>query len=227
MAAHFNKTSVCTSFYCISDHKTILLSCNKVLSDGFIRHAKVSKWSTHICKTKNSDILSHNYFSILANDLDSHYNLLTADEMVEKFINTANNIGKDNMAFIPTNLNDSAFYCPFYIKKLSHEIHIAFRNIKLYFNCENVDNYTKQFNKYEKLCKLIKKTKSKFRSARFKANIVKICNYFLNKDFKNGWRYLKKMAKPSYSSTSPTCIKSKFGHVIISPTNQLSRYFSH
>ena len=174
LASHINKTSVCTSFYGISDHKPILLSCNKVLSDGFIRPTKVSKWSTHICKTKNSDILSHNYFSILENDLDSHYNSLTADEMVEKFINTANNIGKDIKAFIPTNLKGSAFHCPYYIKKLSHEKHIAFRNIKPYFNCENVDNYLEQFNKYEKLCKLIKKTKSKFRSARFKDNIVKI-----------------------------------------------------
>jgi len=143
------------------------------ISDGFIRPAKVSKWSTHICKTKNSDILSHNYFSILANDLDSHYISLTADEMVEKFINTANNIGKDIKAFIPTNLKGSSFHCPYYIKKLSHEKHIAFRNIKPYFNCENVDNYLEQFNKYKKLCKLITKTKSKFRSARFKANIVK------------------------------------------------------
>jgi len=56
LAAHFNKTSVCTSFYGISDHKPIILSCNKVLSDGFIRPAKVSKWSTHICKTKNLSI---------------------------------------------------------------------------------------------------------------------------------------------------------------------------
>jgi len=118
LATHFNKTSVCTSFYGISDHKPIILSCNKVLSDGFIRPAKVSKWSTHICKkTKNSDILSHNYFSILANDLDSHYNSPTADEMVEKFINIANNIGKVIKAFIPTNLKSSAFHCPYYIKK--------------------------------------------------------------------------------------------------------------
>ena len=113
-------------------------------------------------------------FPILENDLDSHYNSLTADEMVEKFINTANNIGKDIKAFIPTNLKGSAFHCPYYIKKLSHEKHIVFRNIKPYFNYENVDNYLEQFNKYEKLCKLIKKTKSKFRSARFNANIVKI-----------------------------------------------------
>jgi len=87
---------------------------------------------------KNSDILSHNYFSISANDLDSHYNSLMADKMVENFINTANNIGKDIKAFIPINLKGSAFYCPYYIKKLSHEKHIAFRNIKPYFNCENV-----------------------------------------------------------------------------------------
>ena len=97
-------------------------------------------------KTKNSDILSHNYFSILANDLDSHFNSLTADEMVEKFINTADNIGKDIKAFIPTDLKGSAFHCPYYIKKLSHEKHIAFRIIKPYFNCENVDNYLEQFN---------------------------------------------------------------------------------
>ena len=32
------------------------------------------------------------------------------------------------------------------------------------------------------------------------------------------------MAKPSYSSTSPTWIKSKFGQDIISPTIQLDRW---
>ena len=94
-------SSVCTSFYGISDHKPIILSCNKVLSDGFIRPAKVSKWPTHICKTKKSDLLSHNCFSILANDLNSHYDTLMADEMVVKFINIANNIGKEIKTFIP------------------------------------------------------------------------------------------------------------------------------
>jgi len=49
-----------------------------------------------------------------------------------------------------------------------------FRSIKPFFNCENVDNYLEQFNIYEKLCKLIKKAKSNFRSARYKANILKI-----------------------------------------------------
>jgi hypothetical protein len=45
---------------------------------------------------------------------------------------------------------------------------IAFRNTMPFFNCENVDNYFEQFNEYEKLCKLVKKTKNKFRSARYK-----------------------------------------------------------
>jgi len=52
--------------------------------------------------------------------------MLTADEMVENLINTANNIGKDIKAFIPSNLKGSAFHCLYYIKKLSHEKHIAF-----------------------------------------------------------------------------------------------------
>ena len=58
LATHINKTSVCTSFYGISDHKSILLSYNKVLSNGFIRPAKVSKWSTHICIPNDVDCFS-------------------------------------------------------------------------------------------------------------------------------------------------------------------------
>jgi len=46
----------------------------------------------------------------------------------------------------------------------------------------------------------------------------------LNKDFKNGWRYLKKMVKTSYLSTSLTCIKYKFGHDTISSAKQLDRW---
>jgi hypothetical protein len=37
--------------------------------------------------------------------------------------------------------------------------HVAFRNIKPFFNCENADNCIEQFNKCENLCKLIKKKK--------------------------------------------------------------------
>ena len=52
LVTHINKTSVCTSFYGIPNHKPIFLSCNKVLSDGFRRPTKVFKWSTHSCKNK-------------------------------------------------------------------------------------------------------------------------------------------------------------------------------
>ncbi|OUM61257.1 hypothetical protein PIROE2DRAFT_12798 [Piromyces sp. E2] len=66
MADHINKAAVCTSFFGISDHKPILFSCNKSFSDDFNISDKASKWSTHICNTKRSSILSHNYFSVLA-----------------------------------------------------------------------------------------------------------------------------------------------------------------
>ncbi len=135
-------------------------------------------------KPKNSYILSYNYFSVVANDLDSHYNTFTANEIVEKLINTANNIGKDIKAFILTNIKGSAFHCPYYIKKtISWKAHCFYINIDHLFNCQNVDDYIDQFKKNEKLFKLLKKTKRKFRSARYKVNILKIDNYFLNKDF--------------------------------------------
>jgi len=76
----------------------------------------------------------------------------------------------------------------------------------------------------KKFYNLIKKIKSKFCFARYKVNILKIVNYFLNKDLKNDWRCLKKMAKSSYSFTSITYIKSKFGQDIISSTKQLDRW---
>jgi len=46
---------------------------------------------------------------------------------------------------------------------------LHFEILSLTLTVKNVDNYLEQFNKYKKLCKLIKKTK---------ANIIKIGNFF-------------------------------------------------
>ena len=81
----------------------------------------------YICNTKSSDILSHNYFSILANELELNENSLSADGMVDKFLDTANSIGKEIKAIVPANLKGPAFHCPQYIKNLSHEKHIPKR----------------------------------------------------------------------------------------------------
>jgi len=105
----------------ISDHKPLLVSCHKNSSDGFMKPKKYFKWSRHICNTKRSDILSHNYFPILANELEY--------DMVDKFLDTTNSIGKEIKAIVPANLKGTAFHCPQYIKNLSHEKHIAYKNI--------------------------------------------------------------------------------------------------
>ena len=72
----------------------------KTFSDNFQKPKKTFIWSTHICNTKCSAILSHSYSSVLANELDSHINILTADDLVCKFLNTSKLIGKDIKAFI-------------------------------------------------------------------------------------------------------------------------------
>ena len=78
-------------------------------SDGFMKPKKYFKWSRHICNTKCSDIISHNYFSILANELESNENSLSADEMVDKILDTTNSIGKVIKAVVPANLKDQPF----------------------------------------------------------------------------------------------------------------------
>ena len=49
---------------------------------------KSFKWSKHICNTKYTNILTHNYFSILANELEFSYEEISAYDIVKKFIDT-------------------------------------------------------------------------------------------------------------------------------------------
>ena len=102
-----------------------------------------------------------------------------------------------------------------------------YKSIKPLSNCSNIDSYLNQFNKFNNFCNRIKKIKSKIRAARYKANIISIGNHFLKKEYRLGWRDLKKLAKPSYSKTPSHVIKSKFGNDIVSPREQISRWAEH
>jgi len=147
---------------------------------------KTFKWSNHICNTQNTNIQSHNYFSVLASNLESKFDETSADDMVKEFINTSINVGKEIKAFIPSKFKGPAFHCPEYVKKISIAKHLAYKNIKPFSDCPSIDAYLDQFTQYYKLYKALKKLKSTLRSNRYKANIVKISNY------SRGWRSLKK-----------------------------------
>jgi len=111
----------------ISDHYPIFISCNKNLSDGFNIPKKTFKWSKH---TKNTNILSHNYFSVLSSNLESKFDEISADNIVKKFINISISVGKIIKAFIPSKFKGYAFHCPEYVKKISIAKHLAYENIK-------------------------------------------------------------------------------------------------
>lgn len=89
MASHFNIASACSSFHGVSDHNPIIVSCKKGSFVNFKSQSSVKKWSTHICNTKCKDILSHNYFSVLANEFESNKDIISADEIVDKFLDTS------------------------------------------------------------------------------------------------------------------------------------------
>ena len=66
------------------NHYPIFLSCNKNLLDGFNKPKKTFQWSNHICNTLIINILSHNYFSVLASNLESKFDETSADDMVKR-----------------------------------------------------------------------------------------------------------------------------------------------
>ena len=122
---------------------------------------------------------------------------------------------------------DQPSIVPYFIKRISHEKHLAYLNIKPFHDLNNVDDYLEQFDKYRSLCDLLRKTKSKFRSASYKANIIHIGNHFLNNKYREGWKSLKKIYKLYFSNPRASTIKSKEGYDIVSPKKQLVRWFEH
>ena len=71
---------------------------------------KIFKWSKHICITQNTNILSCNYFSVLARNFESKFDETSADDMVKEFTNTSISDGKEIKAFIPSKFRGPAFY---------------------------------------------------------------------------------------------------------------------
>jgi len=131
MKEYINKVSVCSTFNDISDHFPLILSCKKDDSEGFRAPtpSRRFKWSQHMCNEKHNEIFSSNYFSILLNEFNDNKEL-SSNKMVNKFIETANKVGDKVHDRVPCDLKGSAFHCPYYVKKLSHEKHVAFNEIK-------------------------------------------------------------------------------------------------
>ena len=231
MKVYLNRASVCNTFNDISDHYPVILSCLNTSTEGFsiLPTSKKAKWSNRICRIKRDSIFSHNYFSVLAEEFENNNELQSID-MVNKLLDTANIIGNEIQAIVPTDLEGSAFHCPAYIKKLSHEKHIAYRNIKKFTldpNLNNIDEFLKLNRRYMDICDIIKKIKYKIRKIRFKNSLQLACDHFLNNDPKRAWSELKKLSKPSYSYKESGAIKDKNGIVLTSRNDQLKRFAEH
>eukprot|EP00833_Pecoramyces_ruminatium_P010362 jgi/Orpsp1_1/1184394/evm.model.c7180000089342.1 len=232
MNKYINKVSVCTSVNDISDHFPLLLSCKKDDSEGFHTPppSKRIKWSSKICKEMKNEIYSNNLFSVLYDEFKNNEEL-NSSEMVNKFIDTANNIGDKIKARVPSDLKGTAFHCPYYIKKLSHEKHIAYNKIKKFtLNNEltNIDEFLELNRNYTEICRSIKSIKYNIQSLRYKKIIESACEDFLNKDDRRAWLKLKKISKPSFSSSSHSyIIKDKTGKYLFSRADQLNRFAEH
>jgi hypothetical protein len=127
--------------------------------------------------------------------------------MVKKLLDISDNIDNKIYVSILSYLNGSAFYCPTYIKKLSHEKHLLYLRIKrLILNpiCLTSRFFFILMGKYSQMSDFIKQLKKKIRTIRYKNYIKVIDGYFLNSDLRRGWSGLKKISKPSYSPCQST-----------------------
>ena len=160
-----------------------------------------------------------------------HIEELSSNEMVNKFIETANKVGDKVHARVPCDLKGSAFHCPYYIKKLSHEKHVAFNEIKnfsLGSNLENLDEFLNLLREYKNICGKVRSIKFSIKSKQFHQSIESACNDFSNKNARSAWLKLKKLSRPMYSnSISSSVLKDKQGNFLFSHSDQLNRFAEH
>jgi len=127
------------------------------------------KWSQYMCNEKHNEIFSSNYFSILLNEFNDNKEL-SSNEMVKKYIETANKVGDKVHARVLCDLKGSAFHCPYYIKKLFHEKHVAFNEIKNFSlgpNLENLDEFLNLLREYKNICGKVRSIKFSIKSKQF------------------------------------------------------------
>jgi len=80
--------------------------------------------------------------------------------MVNKFLETANKIGDEIHARVPTDHQGSAFHCPGFIKQLSHAKHSIYYKIKNFVlddDLTNLDEFCKLLKDYRKFSNKSKK----------------------------------------------------------------------
>jgi len=152
-------------------------------------------------------------------------------KMVNIIIESSNKVGDKVHARVPCNLKGSAFHCPYYIKKLSHEKHIAFYKIKKFSldpNLENLDNFLNLLREHKNICGKVRSIKFSIKSKQFHQSIESVCNDFRNKNARSAWLKPKKLSHPMYSnSTSSSVLRDKQSNYLFSHSDQLNRFAKH
>ena len=107
-------------------------------------------------------------------------------------------------ARVSCDLKGSAFHCPYYIKKLSYEKHVAFNEIKYFSlgpNLEKLDEFLNLLREYKNICGKVRSIKFSIKSKQFHQSIESAFNDFQNKNARSAWLKLKKLSHLMYSNS--------------------------
>ena len=167
-------------FLSVSDHKPLEVYCKKTTTDeSFLlsnKKKKFVRWDRYKCLELKKEIWDHNKFEILSEELGNK--VLSADSIVEKFINITNSGARNLSITSSTEVRKAMFRMSrkiyYYLQKVKH---IKYKQIKSYKSSSNSNEFVKIVGTFNRLCE----------------SIHKKCNEFKKKDYlywiKIGWHY--------------------------------------
>ena len=214
-------------YFPISDHKPLLVHCNDVcLDDSFSLPKNCVRWDRNQCKIVKESIYNNNQFSILNNEIFSNSNLST-DQMVEKFISTANDIAKELNIISPAAARKNMFEISKSIHHLQKKKLSLYKSIRRKGSLKNIPGFLKNIEKYKRICKSIKKKSNEFRKKEYQHWIEMGCKQAIQHNGKKMWNWIKRNAKTNKNLNYNHPLKDKKNQLVSSTKGQLEIFHKH
>ena len=212
----------------ISDHKPLLVYCkDTTLNDSFSLPKNYVRWDRIKCNNAKESICDNNLFSILNNEILNDSNL-TTDQMVEKFISTANTIAEELNITSPAKIRKSLYMISKKIFFLQKKKVSLYRSIRRFGSLKNLTEFFNIVEFYKRVCHSIHKASNDFRKKEYQHWIEIGCKHAIQHDGKKTWNWIKRNAKlGNNSSSSNHPIKDRNDCLVSTTKEQLEVFHNH
>ena len=214
-------------YFPISDHRPLLVRCSDTsFDDQFTLANNPVRWDRNQCKIVKDSIFNDNQFSILSNEIFSNPDL-SSDQMVEKFISTANNVAKKYNIISPATSRKNLFDISKSVFFLQKKKMTLYKRIRQRGSLNNLSGFLETVGSYERICKSIHKKSNEFRKKEYQHWIELGCKQAIQHNGKKMWNWIKRNAKINNYANYNHPIKDKKKHLVSSTEGQLQVFYDH